>query len=190
MRPTDVPDDDRALHAGIIAGQHEALEEWEARYRARMLAAGRHAGLSLEDAEEAWFGEAVLAIWQGASRIRPLGFGLKKYAFGVMRMQARSRRREAQAASASLDGMAERGVAVRLPTATAMPDQRRQAVLRCLESLRPAERVLVELLYMNRVDPEVVAEARGVKTLSVRRAGERARERIRPCLEEALNVEA
>ncbi len=176
--------DDAALHAGIIAGQREAFEVWEARYRGRMVAAGVRDGLLPDEAEEAWFSEVLTTIWMKAASIEPLGTGLMQYAFGVMRMQARSQRRRNAGAPESLEETFHANPA---PTGP-MPLARRQAVQNCLEALSERDRSLVELLYMEGVDPDVIAERAGIQARSVQRAGERARNRIRPCLEEALDV--
>lgn len=176
--------DDATLHAGIIAGQSEALEMWEDRYRDRMVAAGVRDGLLPDEADEVWFSEVLTAIWSKAASIQPVGSGLLLYAFGVMRIQARSRRRIRAGAASSLEATIHAN-----PTPpTPMRPGRRDAVRNCLEALSERDRSLVELLYMEGVDPEVIAERAGILARSVQRAGERAKNKIRPCLEEALDA--
>jgi len=168
----------------MIAGQAEALEMWEDRYRDRMVAAGERDGLLPDEAEEAWFSEALPAVWRRAASIQPLGSGLMKYAFGIMRVQARSRRRLRAGAAGSLKETMHANPAPPTP----MRARRRAAVRDCLEALSDRDRMLVELLYMERVVPGVIAERVGVQARSIQRAGERAKHKIRPCLEEALDA--
>jgi DNA-directed RNA polymerase specialized sigma24 family protein len=177
-------DDDVALHAGIIAGQVEALEMWEERYRRRLMNAGIRDGLSVEEAEEAWFSQVLPTVWHKAATIEPVGSGLMRYSFGIMRTQARSQRR----VRATLPGTLEDTHEANPLKGEPMPAYRRDAVRRCLEVLPSRDRLLVELLYMERVDATVVAEQVGVLPRSIQRAGERAKQKIRPCLEEALDV--
>lgn len=176
--------DDAVLHAGIIARQARALEIWEERYRHRMINAGIRDGLSDDASEEVWYSEVVTTIWEKAETIKPLGSGLEHYSFGIMRMQARSHRRQERGAAASLE---ENQVANPAPP-SAMPADRRAEVRRCLEALSHRDRLLVELVCMERVDIEVVAEEFGILPRSIRRATERAMRKIRPCLEESLDV--
>ena len=176
--------DDADLHAGIIARQGRALEIWEERYRHRMIQAGMRDGLSSEAAEEAWYSEVLTTVWDKAETITPLGSGLKRYSFGIMRMQARSQRRLHADSPTSLEDKDTAN-----PThGSAMPTGRREAVRRCLEALSPRDRLLVELVCMECVVVEVVAEEFGILPRSVQRATERAIQRIRPCLEDALDV--
>ncbi len=176
--------DDAVLHAGIIARQARALEIWEERYRHRIIHAGIRDGLSDDASEEVWYSEVLTTIWDKAETIKPLGSGLKHYSFGIMRMQARSYRRQELGASASFE---ETQITSPAPP-SAMPANRRAEVRRCLEALSPRDRLLVELVCMERVDVEVVAEEFGILPRSIQRATERAMQKIRPCLEESLDV--
>lgn len=188
MVSTAMEEDDAALHAGIIAGHDRALEIWEARYRRRMIAAATRDGMPADDAEQAWIAEALPAVWERAAAIFPRGVGLARYAFGAMRNQARVHLKARAREALSLDTVPPGLMATANSVGPAMSRRRREAVLACLERLSPRDRALVELLYMERVDPEVIAERCGIDVRSVRRAGERARQRIRPFLEEALDV--
>ncbi|SRR6266568_2174681 len=174
---------DAAVHAGIIARQPRALEIWEERYRRRMIDAGIHHGLPDDAAEEVWFSEVLTTIWDKAAEITPLGSGLVRYSFGIMRMQARSHRRQEALEPAALDDVqANPG-----PLSAMRPD-RRAAVRKCLEALSPRDRLLIELVCMERVEVNVVAAQLGIMPRSVQRATERAMQKIRPCLEDAIDV--
>src|SRR2546429_157086 len=106
------------------------------------------------------------------------------YAFAIMRNRAAAQHRERQTMPVSLETIGPR----RPPAPTPMPNERRLAVRRCLETLAPRDRLLVELVYLESVDPSVIAERLGIQPRSVERAAQRASNRIRPCLEGILSV--
>ena len=183
----EAPDQDAELHAALIAGEEDAVAEFEQRYRRQFIAHGKAKGMSLEDSEDAWQ-DVFFASAREAHRLTPLGEGLRKYAWGMMRNLVADHYEKQSSAHESLDEEQVSREAIRHQRVapTMVDNSIRQAVRRCLEGLSAAPRALLEALFTEGLPPDVLAERLGIPRNTVYKRKTRALTQIRPCLEEAL----
>lgn len=188
----DPVDRDAELHARIIAGEEEAVAEWEREYRDRLFRYATRKGLPPEDAEDA-FSDAFFATMKRAASLEgPLGLSLRKHAFAVVANKIADFHRRRTDDPVSLDRLIEEGNdegAILAAPHSTRPDERIvEAIRRCMQAIKGSYRILLELLYYEQFPVDVVAERLGVEVNTVYKTKSRAIARIKPCLEEALSV--
>lgn len=180
----ETPDEDEEIHAQIIVGSAQALATWYDKYRGVLIAKALRSRLPIAAAEGA-FDETFEAAMSAAHRLRPLGEGLRRFAYTVLKNQIAEWHREHKP-EYSLDELTERhrqfgerDIDVRAPAPVT------EAVRRCLETLRDADRQLLELLYIEGETIQALADQMAVKRNTLDQRHGRALARIRPCLEAA-----
>ena len=187
----EAKDRDESLHLGIMAGQEDSFIQWATRYGPAFRRRAIELGLSETDAETA-SDDAVVAACLAAGDLRPLGAGLRKYAYGVLRKKVADCQRRGHLAQATvaLQDVPELEEPLQSDESdTASPSGvSRQPLARlvqqCLESLRDSDRELIELVSIEHVPRDVVATQRGIAVNSVTQALARALNRVRRCIEE------
>ncbi len=159
---------DAELHVRIIRMDAEALRTWHDRYRTRLTLSAQRMGLSPEDAEEVW-DDAFLATLKRLAHqpIEPLGGGLRRYLFGVVRRRAadRLRRLGRDPILTSLSDL--RAGSVASPTARHVGDEEEVVRLReCIERA-PERHRLVASAVLSSASAEEIGELLGIGKRSV-----------------------
>ncbi|MHB8689080.1 MAG: RNA polymerase sigma factor [Candidatus Dormibacteraceae bacterium] len=183
-------DRDAEMHAAIIAGEDEALAEFEQRYRRPFIARGTGKGLSPEEAEDA-FQEVFFSTVQRAGTLEgPLGLSLRKYASRAMGYRiAEHFRRPAEESLDEIDDTDTRPIPMAGSSSeSAVNNRLRDAVRRCLDDLSETYRAILEAIVVGQMAPNTVAETLGLPRNTIYQAKGRALKRIRPCLEEAVHA--
>jgi RNA polymerase sigma factor (sigma-70 family) len=179
----DMNDDDLAdIHIRIIAGDPNALSDFEARMRPRILGLLRRIKLPEEDADEVW-NDAFLAAIVRAPSIEPVGAGLRSFVLEVAHNKAVDRIRRAVAHPVSPLDPAEADP----PAGRMASDTRKEGRIRdCIQAARPAYADVMEMTSRGMTANEIAAVL-GKSEASVAKLRSRARAWFANCLKGILD---
>ena len=177
------PDPDTDLHLGILAGDINALQYWETKYRRLMIRRAIQRGLPNLDAENA-FENAFHQTMTMATRLTPIGSSLRRMAYTVLaRRIADYHRGSAPHASLEAEGESGREIAALMSPSTDESHELPEEIAGCLERLTKEQKQVIELLFIEDLPSDVVADRLGIARNSVIKAKGRALRALEECLE-------
>lgn len=169
----------------MLAGDAQAFNEWASLLFPELYTAAIRRGLRETDAEDAAQSSilAVIERLRDDEPVLPLGLGLRKYVFGVLRHLVANQRRREKAERGTVDVETLGDVLPEAPESSSEDDTPAKRKLReCISNAPARHAKIIRLRYFDMASTKEIAAAMNIKASSVYQTLQRAEDWIERCM--------